>query len=88
MSHDPAILRGEIEETQRHVGESVISGVIAAMRTLRSAAADNPLGLAIGSIAVGFLVGLWLPVSALERERIGAVGERMTGLEKSAATDA
>ncbi|MGA8097788.1 MAG: DUF3618 domain-containing protein [Candidatus Cybelea sp.] len=60
----------------------------AGVRTLRSAAAENPLGVAIGSIAVGFLIGLCLPVSDLERDRVGRLGERMTEQAKTAATDA
>lgn len=88
MSQDLAVARDDIEATQRGVGESVISGAIASVRALRTAAAENPLGLAIGSIAVGFLVGLCLPVSDLERDRVGAAGERITGMAKSAAIDA
>ena len=68
--------------------DSAIAGAIASARSFRTAAAENPLGLAIGSIAVGFLVGLCLPLSELERDRVGTVGERMTELAKSAATDA
>ncbi|HYL27967.1 MAG TPA: hypothetical protein VEW74_09050, partial [Candidatus Nitrosotalea sp.] len=58
------------------------------LQSLRTLAADNPLGLAIGSIAVGFLVGLCLPVSDIERERVGRLGEQMTEQAKSAASDA
>jgi phage tail protein X len=55
---------------------------------LRSVAADNPLGLVIGSVAAGFLIGLCLPVSDLERERVGRLGERVTEQAKTAATEA
>ena len=58
------------------------------LTALRSVAADNPLGLVIGSVAAGFLIGLCLPVSDLERERVGRLGERMTEQAKTAATDA
>ena len=58
------------------------------LRSIRSAAARNPLGLAIGSVAAGFLVGLCLPVSKVERERVGLLGERMTAQAKTAAADA
>ncbi len=42
-------------------------------RKLRNvtAMARNPLGMAIGSVAVGFLAGMLLPVTAVERERMG-----------------
>ena len=58
------------------------------LSVVRSVAADNPLGLVIGSVAAGFLIGLCLPVSDLERERVGRLGERMTEQAKSAATEA
>lgn len=61
---------------------------IEGLGALRSAAAQNPLGLAIGSVAIGFLVGLCLPVTDIERERVGRIGERMTEQAKSAAADA
>src|SRR5690242_7144273 len=31
---------------------------------------DNPLGIALGSVAAGFLVGLLLPRTAIEAERV------------------
>jgi Protein of unknown function (DUF3618) len=58
------------------------------IQTLRTVAADNPLGLAIGSVAIGFLIGLCLPVSDIERDRVGRIGEEMTEQARSAAADA
>jgi hypothetical protein len=58
------------------------------LRNIGSAASANPLGLAIGALAVGFLVGLCLPVSDIERERVGRIGEQMTEQAKSAAAGA
>ena len=58
------------------------------LRTVGSVASQNPLGLAIGSIAVGFLVGLCLPVSDIERDRVGRLGEQMTDQAKAAAGSA
>lgn len=49
---------------------------------------SSPLGLAVGSAAVGFLIGLLLPVTDIERERVGPIGEQMTEQAKSAAADA
>lgn len=47
----------------------------------------NPLGLAIGAIAVGFLAGMTLPVSDLERDNVGPIGEKLSHQAKEAATD-
>jgi hypothetical protein len=38
-------------------------------------AQKNPLGLAIGSVAAGFLAGMMLPSSRLEDERIGTIAD-------------
>ena len=38
-------------------------------------AKENPLGLAIGGLAVGFLAGLALPTTRVESERIGPVAD-------------
>jgi hypothetical protein len=37
----------------------------------------NPIGLAVGSAAIGFLVGLVVPSTRVEDERIGDVADRM-----------
>ncbi|MBV9720125.1 MAG: DUF3618 domain-containing protein [Candidatus Eremiobacteraeota bacterium] len=58
------------------------------LRAARSYAAQNPLGVAIGAIAVGFLVGLCLPVSEIERKNVGRLGEQMTEQAKTAAAGA
>ena len=38
-------------------------------------AQENPLGLAIGGVALGFLVGLALPTTRVENERIGPIAD-------------
>jgi hypothetical protein len=58
------------------------------LTALGSAVSENPLGLVIGSVAAGFLIGLCLPVSDLERERVGRLGEQMTEQAKTVATEA
>ena len=40
-------------------------------------AQENPLGLAIGSIAAGFVVGVLLPASRVEQERIGPIADQV-----------
>lgn len=40
-------------------------------------AQENPLGLAIGSVAVGFLAGLLIPATKVENERIGPVADQL-----------
>jgi Protein of unknown function (DUF3618) len=40
-------------------------------------AQENPLGLAIGSIAAGFVVGVLLPTTRVEQERIGPIADQV-----------
>ncbi|MDQ2908969.1 MAG: DUF3618 domain-containing protein [Candidatus Eremiobacteraeota bacterium] len=49
--------------------------------------AENPLALAVASIATGFLVGLALPVSTMERENVGPLSERVASEAKAKAGD-
>jgi hypothetical protein len=40
-------------------------------------AKENPLGLAIGGLAVGFVAGLLLPSTRVENERIGPMADQV-----------
>jgi ElaB/YqjD/DUF883 family membrane-anchored ribosome-binding protein len=74
----------------RVVGDQLPSAAQAreGVRAAQGLAEENPLGLAIGAAAVGFLIGLCLPVSQVERDRVGPLGEQMAETAKSAATNA
>jgi gas vesicle protein len=51
-------------------------------------AQENPLGLAIGGIAVGFLAGLLVPTSRLEDEKIGPMAEQVREQVKQTGQEA
>jgi hypothetical protein len=51
--------------------------VRAAARRGVGIAAENPLGLAIGAAAVGFLAGLLVPVTEYERSTIGPIRDNL-----------
>lgn len=40
-------------------------------------AQENPLGLAIGSVALGFLAGMLIPESRAEHERLGPIADQV-----------
>lgn len=40
-------------------------------------AQENPLGLAIGSVAVGFIAGLFVPITRVENERLGPIADEI-----------
>jgi len=46
----------------------------------------NPLALGFGAIAIGFIVGLIVPISEFERENFGQLGDRLTDRVKDSAT--
>jgi hypothetical protein len=55
---------------------------------VRDTAESNPLGLALGGLAVGFLVGTLLPQTSVENEQMGAISDRLTDAAKETATEA
>lgn len=63
--------------TGQRVNEATPSGADVREGAQKAAgiAQENPLGLVIGGLAVGFLAGLALPSTRIENERIGPVAD-------------
>jgi methyl-accepting chemotaxis protein len=57
-------------------------------RRAKSVAQENPLGLAIGSAAVGFLAGLLIPSTDIENEKIGPIADQIKEEAKSTGQEA
>ena len=55
---------------------------------VRNTAERNPLGLAIGGVAAGFLLGTLLPSTDMENERLGEVSDRVVDAAKETASEA
>jgi hypothetical protein len=51
-------------------------------------AQENPLGLAIGSIAAGFIVGLLLPSSTVEDQKLGPIADDVKAKAKETGQEA
>jgi hypothetical protein len=68
-------LVGTTQSTTAGVGDATPSGqeVKDGARRAVGVAQENPLGLALGSFAVGFLAGMVLPSTRIEDERLGPV---------------
>ena len=55
---------------------------------VKDTAARNPLGLALGAAALGFVAGLLIPSTSVENERIGEMSDRVVDAAKETASDA
>lgn len=73
-----------------HVGEATPSGQDLRQGAQRTAglAQENPLGLAIGSLAVGFIAGLMVPATRVERQKIGPVADQVMDKAKETGQEA
>jgi len=51
-------------------------------------AEENPMGLALGGLAAGFLAGMLLPSTRIEDERVGVVADQVKGKAVETAQEA
>jgi ElaB/YqjD/DUF883 family membrane-anchored ribosome-binding protein len=58
------------------------------VRRAAGIAQENPLGLAVGATAVGFLAGLLVPSSKAEDEKLGPVADRVKDQVKETGQEA
>ena len=58
------------------------------VRRAAGMAQENPLGLAVGAVAVGFLAGLAVPSSDVEHEKLGPVADRVKDQAKETGQEA
>lgn len=57
-------------------------------RKAKGVAQDNPLGLAIGAVAVGFLAGLVVPATRVEDEKLGPAADKLKEQAKQTGQEA
>ena len=55
---------------------------------VKDTAERNPLGLAVGAAALGFVAGLLIPSTRAENEHMGEISDRVVGAAKDTASDA
>ena len=72
--------RGVVRDRMQQAGE--------AAQNINVNPTENPIGMLIAGLAVGFLVGLALPITRFESERIGPITEGMKGRVKDARDEA
>ncbi len=76
--------------TATAVGESTpdAADIKQAARRGASIAQENPIGLAVGSIAVGFLAGMLIPATRVEDEKLGEVSDSVIEKVKETGQEA
>jgi len=57
-------------------------------RQAKGLAQENPLGLAIGSIAVGFIAGMLVPSTRVEDEKLGELSDEVVDRAKQTGQEA
>jgi ElaB/YqjD/DUF883 family membrane-anchored ribosome-binding protein len=88
---------GKVDSVKEHLGLAgeKASGVTpdadqvkGQARKAAGLAQENPLGLALGAVAVGFLVGLLVPGSAVEDDKLGPTADRVKEQAKETGQEA
>ena len=69
----------QVQGTSHKVGEATPDGaqVKEGAQQAVGIAQENPLGLAIGGLAAGFLAGMMLPSSRVEDEKVGPIADQV-----------
>jgi hypothetical protein len=122
MAEDPELIREQIEQKRREMGDTVealsykadvksrakeaisdkkdalvgkVSGstpdtddVKQGARKAKGIAQDNPLGLAVAGVAVGFLVGTLVPSTSVEDEKLGPIADDVKEQAKQTGQEA
>jgi len=57
-------------------------------RRAKSVAQENPLGLAVGAVAVGFLAGMLIPSTRIEDEKMGQISDEVIDRAKETGQEA
>jgi hypothetical protein len=72
-------LRNQMQGASSRVGEATPDGeqVKEGAKQAVGVAEENPIGLALGGVAAGFLVGMMFPTTRVEDERVGPLADQV-----------
>jgi len=72
-------LRNQMMGTTSRIGDATpdTEQVKAGARQAVGVAEENPIGLALGGVAAGFLAGMLLPSSRMEDEKVGPIADQV-----------
>jgi hypothetical protein len=82
-------LKGKVSGVGSTISESTPDGsdVEEGARKAAGLAQENPLGLALGAVAVGFLGGLLIPSTRVEDEKLGPMADQIKDKAKDTAQE-
>jgi hypothetical protein len=74
-------LKHQMQGTASRVGDATpdASDVKQGARQAVGLAQENPLGLAVGGVAAGFLIGMLIPSTRIEDEKVGPMADDVKG---------
>ena len=83
-------LKEKVTGTGSRVSEATPDAEEVKQRAKRAAgiAQENPLGLALGSVAVGFIAGMLVPSTRIEDEKIGPMADQVKERAKDTGQEA
>ena len=83
-------LKGRLTDTGSRAGAATPDSDEVQQRAKQAAgmAQENPIGLALGSVAVGFVAGLLIPSTRVEHEKIGPVADQVKERAKETGQEA
>ncbi len=83
-------LKEKVTGTGSRVGQATPDADEVKQRAKRAAgmAQENPLGLALGSVAVGFIAGMLVPSTRVEDEKIGPMADQVKERAKETGQEA
>jgi ElaB/YqjD/DUF883 family membrane-anchored ribosome-binding protein len=72
-------LRNQMQGTSSRVGDATPDAeqVSESVKQAVGVAEENPIGLALGGVAAGFLVGMMFPTTNFEDERVGPIADQV-----------
>lgn len=81
-------VKGKVGLAKSRTSDKSAGDVKGGAKQATGVAKDNPLGLAIGAVAVGFLAGMLIPETQKEHEAIGPVADKVKENVQSTAQEA
>ena len=90
VSEKTEAVKSKVSSVMGRAGDSAPSGedVKQGARQAASTAQENPLGLALGAVAVGFVAGMLIPATNVENDKVGPMADQLKEKVKETGQEA